>query len=90
MQTTLERLQDWYSSNCDDDWEHQYGIEIGTLDNPGWALKVDLNGASLEEVPLPEVKDRYEHETEWLRCWKDGPTFHCACGPHRLEDAMRS
>lgn len=30
----LKWLENWYSSNCDGDWEHLYGITIRTLDNP--------------------------------------------------------
>ena len=26
----LKRLQDWYISQCDGDWEHTYGISIAT------------------------------------------------------------
>ena len=38
----LEWLEDWYSSHCDGDWEHQYGVEIATIDNPGWSVTIDL------------------------------------------------
>jgi hypothetical protein len=41
-------LKDWYKSNCDGDWEHQYGITINTLDNPGWEVKIDLAFTKLE------------------------------------------
>ncbi|WP_316814424.1 immunity 53 family protein [Pedobacter heparinus] len=37
-----EWLADWYKSECNGDWEHTYGIQIGTIDNPGWSLRVDL------------------------------------------------
>lgn len=30
----LTRLQRWYSSVCDGDWEHQFGVNVSTLDNP--------------------------------------------------------
>ena len=26
-------LEEWYKSQCDGDWEHLFGVEIGTLDN---------------------------------------------------------
>lgn len=39
----LRFLQDWYLSQCDGDWEHQLGIDIGTIDNPGWTVKVSLS-----------------------------------------------
>lgn len=35
-------LEAWYQQNCDGYWEHSYGIEIETLDNPGWHVKIDL------------------------------------------------
>ena len=38
----LSKLQDWYLSECNGDWEHTYGVKIDTLDNPGWSLEVDL------------------------------------------------
>lgn len=38
----IQWLQNWYSSNCDGDWEHDYGITIETIDNPGWNIKIDV------------------------------------------------
>lgn len=38
----LKWLENWYSSNCDGDWEHGYGIRIETLDNPVWAVRINL------------------------------------------------
>lgn len=38
----LERLMGWYRSRCDGEWEHQHGVRIGTIDNPGWSLDVDI------------------------------------------------
>ena len=39
----IEQLQAWYAAQCNGKWEHTYGIAIGTLDNPGWSLSVDLD-----------------------------------------------
>jgi hypothetical protein len=38
----LNRLQSWYESHCDGDWEHDKRIRIGTLDNPGWRVYINL------------------------------------------------
>lgn len=78
----------WYHSQCDGDWEHEWGVEIGTLDNPGWRLKIDLDGTELEDVPFERLRANSGREFEWLTCWREGNTFHCACGPGRLEDAI--
>lgn len=88
MPSVLQRLATWYASNCDGEWEHSFGVKIDTLDNPGWSVEVNLEGTSLDGRPFVVVEDRYNHETEWLRCWAEGTTFHAACGPHRLEDAL--
>lgn len=37
----------WYVRECDDDWEHSYGVKIDTLDNPGWTIAIDLRETSL-------------------------------------------
>jgi hypothetical protein len=29
---------EWYTKQCNGDWEHSYGIRIDTIDNPGWSL----------------------------------------------------
>ncbi len=44
---TLTRLQNWFDSQCDGEWEHHHGVSIETLDNPGWRVKIDVNGTRL-------------------------------------------
>lgn len=34
----LEKIMGWYASNCNDDWEHRFGVKINTLDNLGWSI----------------------------------------------------
>ncbi len=52
---TLERLCQWYQSQCNGTWEHAYGVRIDTVDNPGWVLTVDLSDTALESKVLTEV-----------------------------------
>jgi hypothetical protein len=44
----LAWLQGWYAEQCDGDWEHDESVSIGTLDNPGWRLRVNLAGTAAE------------------------------------------
>jgi len=53
-------LQQWYLQQCDGDWEHGYGLHIGTLDNPGWTVDVNLAGTRYSELQGPEIKENYE------------------------------
>jgi hypothetical protein len=85
----LQRLQAWYAAHCDGDWEHQFGVSIDTLDNPGWTASIDLQETELSGKSFDEVKDNFEHETEWMRCWVEDGQFHIACGPTRLREALK-
>ena len=85
----LHELQAWFLSHCDGDWEHGYGITIETLDNPGWRVRINLEGTDAEAREFEEVEDNYSHDTDWLRCWREQATFHAACGPSRLADVLR-
>ncbi len=84
----LQRLQQWYKAQCNGDWEHSYGVSIGTLDNPGWSLKVDLTDTPLQRKSFTEIKRDYEHQTEWLTCFLRDGVFHGACGPEKLEEML--
>jgi hypothetical protein len=44
----LNWIESWYKSQCDGDWEHQFGVEISNIDNPGWQVKIDLAFTELE------------------------------------------
>jgi hypothetical protein len=35
-------LQKWYRTHCDGDWEHSRRIHLGTIDNPGWSVTLNL------------------------------------------------
>ncbi|RFM25826.1 immunity 53 family protein [Deminuibacter soli] len=48
MQNIIDWISSWMVSQCDGDWEHEYGIKIETLDNPGWLIKIDLTDTELE------------------------------------------
>lgn len=40
---SVSQIENWYAANCDGDWEHQGGLDISTLDNPGWRVQLDLD-----------------------------------------------
>ncbi|KMS54394.1 hypothetical protein V474_21955 [Novosphingobium barchaimii LL02] len=90
----LDWLMQWYLSQCDEDWEHQFGVTIDTLDNPGWSLSVDLDGTILEGLaflPVYEGVSEPEQSVQgldgdvpWLVCRVEGPKFKGWCGPRDL------
>ena len=79
----MQWLQQWYADHCDGDWEHGSGVEIGTLDNPGWRLCVNLAGTELADSSFPRLEAE-RTEADWLHCWVAEGKFQGACGPHNL------
>jgi hypothetical protein len=44
----IEWLEQWYEAQCNGEWEHQHGVKIDSLDNPGWWVRISLAGTDLE------------------------------------------
>jgi hypothetical protein len=84
----LQWLADWYAGQCNGEWEHEFGVAIGTLDNPGWSFRVDLTGTPLAERSFSE--EEIEAPDHWLRLWKDDspPVFHAAGSPSTLPEMI--
>jgi hypothetical protein len=92
--TALSELQEWYLSQCNGDWEHTHGVEIGTLDNPGWSFVVELSGSSLEgqtfaPVAHGEVGGSIEDNQDWYVCEVKDRKFQAYGGPRKLDDMIR-
>jgi hypothetical protein len=79
----IKQLEAWYAAHCNGQWEHQYGIRIDTLDNPGWSVVIDLAGTALAEVPFAEVKE-LDSDTEWMSCAVREQRFQGHGGPAML------
>jgi hypothetical protein len=88
MASALKRLSDWYLDQCDGLWEHTQGMSITTLDNPGFALKIDLKGTPLEDAEFDRVEVEYQTEDRWYTCWKEDGTFNAAGAPSTVEDMI--
>ena len=94
---TLSWLMRWYLSECDEDWEHSYGVKIDTLDNPGWSLSIDLRETSLEGRPFSKVAhgEPAGDLTDWrsLGSWwvadVEGESFKASCGPLDLATVIQ-
>jgi hypothetical protein len=85
----LDRLQNWYLAQCNGDWEHQNGVHIGNLDNPGWM--VDINLWELPELlnrPFSSVTiERTEHD--WVHAKIEEHVFKARGGPKNLREMLR-
>ena len=74
MSDVILQLQRWYEAQCNGDWEHQYGISVESLDNPGWRVEIDLKNTSLAGASFTRVEER-NRSGEWLLCRTENDKF---------------
>lgn len=76
-------LQSWYKLQCNGEWEHQCGITLESLDNPGWRIQISLAETDLENEGFARV-DFEASDSDWYHCWVEEKTFHGACSSDNL------
>jgi len=87
--STLKKIEEWFYSQCNGDWEHGEGIKISTLDNPGWAVDISLSGTELNDKPYQMIKIE-RSEQNWLWCSVRDSKFMIRCGSKNLEEALEA
>lgn len=96
MEDNLIWLSRWYLAQCDNDWEHSYGVKIDTLDNPGWSIKIDLANTQVEGRAFERVEhgepsrdlEEWRRTGSWWVARVEGDFFKVACGPLDLSAAI--
>ncbi len=81
--STLERLQEWYLSQCNGDWEHSCGVTIESLDNPGWRVRIDLESTPLDGRTFQSVAIGSEEENHDANGAAIGPWMMCEVADHQ-------
>ena len=80
-------LEQWYLRQCDGEWEHGFGVEISTIDNPGWSANIDLHNTPKQNATLSRMKTEREHDN-WIHYWAEKQKFQIRCGPLNLSEAI--
>jgi Immunity protein 53 len=83
----LLKLQKWYFSNCNENWEYEYGLSIQSLPDPGWELNLDLLATSWEGLEL-EPQSQRNSEQDWLHLRTTERGLQATCGPLGLSSAI--
>ena len=87
MISGIDWLEKWYHSHCDGDWEHDFRVRLGSLDNPGWRLKVNLEYTAHDGLTVPgNLVERSEHD--WIRYKVERSVFYGEGGPGNLRDLI--
>lgn len=83
----IKWLGSWIAENCDDDWEHCYGIRIHTLDNPGWSIEIDISYTSVDNLLLERIFIEREEE-DWIHCRVENNVFKGSGGLYNLNEII--
>ncbi|MGJ8593557.1 MAG: immunity 53 family protein [Aquaticitalea sp.] len=51
----IDWIQDWFKDQCDGEWERGNGIQITTLDQPGWEVEIDISKTSVANLNLKGI-----------------------------------
>jgi len=90
----IKELENWYFSQCNKYWEDDFGIKIGTLDNPGWFLKIDLVDTNLEGKEYQDFSYGVGDEAEtsgnnWVSTKLENGKFVAHGGPQKLHELIK-
>lgn len=84
----LAWLQNWYASQCDGMWEQEKRIQITTLDNPGWRVKINLKDTVLMGKKI-SIKEKGKSDNDnWIDYWVKDDVFEAAGGSRNLVDIL--
>jgi hypothetical protein len=51
-------------------------------------VTIDLDGTTLSARSF-DCHERHRNEDDWLVAWRQADSFHAACGPRNLTEALR-
>lgn len=87
MDNNLTWLINWFDRQCDGDWEHQFGITIETLDNPGWSIKCSIQETELQDKKFKDISIE-RTENDWVFCVVKNGFFEGSCGNFNLPELL--
>jgi hypothetical protein len=81
-------LLNWFQGHCNENWEQGFGMHIGTIDNPGWSVSINLENTELENENFQEIEVDHT-ENNWLICFIKNKRFEGRCGPVNLPEVLK-
>ena len=83
----ITEIESWYTQQCNSAWEHQYGISIETLDNPGWSVKIDLSETPYSDLRHEPVLIERTDE-DWVHYRIENGVFYANGGIMNLSEML--
>ena len=86
--SALAEIQKWFTSNCDGEWEEDYGVKIETMSDPGWLVVIDLEETNLEGEEFEPI-ELESSEDCWMNCRVEEAKFRGMGDSAKLEEILR-
>lgn len=80
-------LTDWFAARCDGEWESDFGITIETVNNPGWMVRIDLDGTGLDPSSFRGVAEQ-RSPSDWVECKVEDGAFLGGGGVGNLDEVV--
>jgi len=85
----VARLCAWYKRQCEGEWHEDHGVKIDTLDNPGWSLRIDLEGTALRGKTF-QAHQTERSDDDWIVARKNSGVFEAFGGPLNLNEMIET
>lgn len=83
----LSWLDNFFASLCDGEWESEYGLTIESVNNPGWMVRIDLDGTGLNPATFRPVSDQRD-DRNWVECKVQEGTWLGGGGLGNLDEVL--
>ena len=84
---SIKKLQSILSHFVNGQWEHEDGLIIQTLDNPGWMVRVSLFGTFLQDQDFTTIEEEIS-DKNWYVCRVKYGYFEGFGGVNNLENIV--
>lgn len=79
----LDWIQHWFKGHCDGDWEHHDGIQITTIEKPGWDVEIDISNTSIANIHIPWILNETSAQN-WYGVKIENQKFNASGDPEKL------
>lgn len=83
----LAWLSWWFSERCDGEWESDFGVTIESVNNPGWMVRIDLDGTGLDPDSFKPLADQ-RTDTDWVECKVEDGVWLGGGGIENLDEVL--
>jgi Immunity protein 53 len=85
--SVLDEIQSWFRDQCNGEWEVENRVYVESLDNPGWHVKVDIQGSSIENRQFEDLRIKRTKDN-WVYCQIEEHFFHAYGGALNLPELL--